>query len=349
MRREEILAWLRERDPCRLEELWRRADEVRRAEVGDAVHLRGLIEVSNHCRRLCAYCGVRAANRDLVRYRLEPGEVLSCARRARALGCGSVVLQAGEDAGLTAGLVAEMVWRIKEETGRAVTLSLGEREEQELRLWREAGADRYLLRFETSNRDLFDRIHPPLPGRRCDRMGLLGKLREIGYEVGSGVMVGIPGQSFEDLAEDLLAFRRLELDMIGLGPYVPHPATPLGRVPLPRAGKGQAPATAEMACKALALARLLCPQANIPATTALDALAGRQGWELGLRRGANVVMPNLTPPPCRELYDIYPGKEPLRQAELRGEPPARERILALGRPLGEGPGTSPAFAARVAS
>ncbi|MCU0314805.1 MAG: [FeFe] hydrogenase H-cluster radical SAM maturase HydE [Solirubrobacteraceae bacterium] len=349
MKRDELLGWLREADPARLEELFRRADAVRRERVGDGVHLRGLVEVSNHCRRGCAYCGVRAANRDLARYRMDADEVLVAARRARDLGCGTAVLQAGEDPGLSAAWVAGVMRRIKAETGLAVTLSLGEREDRELRLWREAGADRYLLRFETSNRRLYDRIHPPIPGRRSDRLSLLRRLRAMGYETGSGVMVGIPGQTFEDLADDLEWFRHLDLDMIGIGPFVPHPATPLGCPALAASGPEQVPATATAACVVVALARLVCPLANIPATTALDAIAGRRGWELGLVRGANVVMPNLTPLSYRALYEIYPGKEALRDTEAGGGPGARERVLALGRTVAAGPGASGARAARRAA
>lgn len=345
MNHAELLGWLREEDPVRLEELWRRADRVRRVQVGDEVHLRGLVELSNHCRRQCTYCGVRAGQRGLLRYRMTADEVLACAARARALGCGTLVLQSGEDEGLEAAWVADLVRRLKSESGLTVTLSLGEREERELRLWRAAGAERYLLRFETSNRRLYDAVHPSLPGRPSDRLADLRRLRELGFEVGSGVMVGLPGQGWDDLADDLELFRSLDLDMIGVGPFVPHAETPLGRAPRP-AGPQQVPATVTLACQVVALARLLCPRANIPATTALDALASRRGWELGLTRGANVVMPNLTPLGYRALYEIYPGKELLREAEGCGEPGPRERVLALGRTVGAGPGGSRAFVER---
>lgn len=347
MTRAELLAGLREKDPASLEALWRRADQARREHVGQAVHLRGLVEVSNHCRRRCAYCGLRAARRALARYRMTADEVLACAGRARELGCGTLVLQAGEDEGLQAAWVADLVRRVQAESGLAVTLSLGEREDHELRLWRKAGAERYLLRFETSNRRLYDHVHPPLAGRRSDRFAALRRLRAMGYEIGSGVMVGLPGQTWDDLAEDLEWFRRLDLDMIGVGPFVAHPATPLGRGPR-CSGADQVPATATLTCQVVALARLLCPRANIPATTALDALAGRRGWELGLTKGANVIMPNVTPRAYRALYEIYPGQELLREAEDAGAPGPRERVLALGRALGAGPGGSRAFTGRPA-
>ncbi|HPD13682.1 MAG TPA: [FeFe] hydrogenase H-cluster radical SAM maturase HydE [Planctomycetota bacterium] len=340
MKRNEILEWLRENDEERLDELWRAADAVRSEHVGDAVHLRGLVEVSNHCVRSCAYCGLRAPNRALRRYRLTADEVLACAREAAALGFGTVVLQAGEDYGLTREGVADLVRRIQAETPLAVTLSLGERPDADLAAWRAAGADRYLLRFETSNRALYDRIHPPLAGRPSDRIAILRRLTALGYEAGSGVMIGIPGQTYDDLAADIALFRELDLDMIGVGPYLPHPATPLG------GGTGGAPAADQvpnselMTYKVLALTRLICPWANIPSTTALATLNRERGRELGLARGANVVMPNLTPPQYRALYEIYPAKACLFEASRETHEALKQRILALGRTLGTGPGRS---------
>jgi biotin synthase len=301
MDEKEIAGWLRERDPERLAELWDRADAVRRARVGGEVLRRGLVEVSNHCARSCLYCGLRAG-RDMARYRMSAEEVLECCARARGRGCGTVVLQAGEDPGLTLGWVAELVLRIKSRFGLAVTLSLGERTEEELAAWKEAGADRYLLRFETSDPELFRRVHPPLPGRPSDRLALLRRIKALGYETGSGTLIGLPGQTWQSLAHDIALFAELELDMIGSGPFIPHPDTPL-------AGKmGEVPADVETACKVIALSRLVRPDANIPSTTALEALDPGEGRDLGLRCGANVVMPVLTPAPYRAAYEIYPGK-----------------------------------------
>ena len=228
MERQEVLDWLTETDAAALAALWLRADDVRRRHVGDAVHLRGLVEFSNHCARQCGYCGIRAGNTAVRRYRMSTEEILGCARLARRLGYGTVVLQSGEDPGTTRAWLAGTVRRIKDETGLAVTLSAGERSEADLRAWHAAGADRYLLRFETSNPELFRRIHPPRRGRRSDRIALLRRLRDLGYEVGSGAMIGLPGQTFADLARDLALFRELDLDMIGVGPFLPHPATPMG-------------------------------------------------------------------------------------------------------------------------
>jgi len=336
----EIEAWLRENDEGRLERLWALADQVRRENVGEAVHLRGLVEISNHCRRSCAYCGIRAGQSGLARYRMTAGEIMECARLAVSLGLGTLVLQAGEDPGLTCDWVASLVRRVKAETPLAVTLSLGERQDDELAAWRQAGADRYLLRFETSNRELYERIHPGWPGQARDRFAILEVLRRLGYETGSGVMVGIPGQSFRDLARDIECFGTLALDMIGVGPYLPHPATPLG-LAVAQGGPGasdQVPNTALMTTKVVALSRLICPTANIPATTALATIDREQGRESGLRRGANVIMPDLTPPGYRELYEIYPGKIAPLADRTAATQAVKDLVATLGRQVGRGPG-----------
>jgi biotin synthase len=336
----EILSWLTETDPGRLAELWRLADETRAATVGDEVHLRGLIEISNHCVRQCGYCGLRAGNRDLGRYRMTEDEIIACAHEAVSYGYGTVVMQAGEDYGLKTEWISHVVRRIKAETGLAVTLSLGERSEDELRAWHEAGADRYLLRFETSDDDLYALIHPNLPGRKSDRLALLQLLRDLGYEIGSGVMVGIPGQTYESLASDIELFRSLDMDMIGIGPYISHPDTPLGdgswapAEPLP----DQVPNTELMVYKAVALTRLVCPQSNIPSTTALATINKASGREQGLQRGANIVMPNLTPRKYRAMYEIYPAKACIDETAAECRFCLLGRIESIGRTAGSGPG-----------
>lgn len=342
MKHIEIASWLRETDEGRLVSLWERADQVRRDHVGDAVHLRGLIEVSNYCRRSCLYCGIHSGNRELPRYRMERSEVLASAELAASLGYGSVVLQAGEDPCLTVEWLSDVVTAIKSKTGLAITLSLGERPVGDLGRLRAAGADRYLLRFETSNPELFARIHPPWPNLP-DRITLLRRLRELGFEIGSGVMVGIPGSSFEDLARDLLLFQELDLDMIGVGPFIPHPATPLGGAGCVERSPDQ-PGNDELTTlKVVALARLLCPQANIPATTALATIDPVAGRELALRRGANVCMPNLTPTKYRKLYEIYPDKACVSEASTQCDGCLRGRIARIGRHVGVGPGASPRY------
>jgi biotin synthase len=336
----EILNWLRETNAERLAELWRRADETRRQHVGDAVHLRGLVEISNFCARQCAYCGLRMGNENLVRYRMLADETFAAAQQAVKFGYGTVVLQAGEDYGITTEWLAEVVRRIKSETPLAVTLSLGERSNKDLAAWRAAGADRYLLRFETSDRNLFDEIHPPLGNRECDRIAILRRLREFGFEVGSGIMVGIPGQTYASVANDIALFRELDLDMIGIGPFIPHPATPLGSgfKIFPPVNGEQVPNNELMVYKAVALTRLVRPDANIPATTALATINKKNGRELGLQRGANVFMPNLTPLKYRRLYEIYPNKACIAETGDACNGCLGLRIRSLGRHIGSGAG-----------
>jgi len=398
MQKKEIIRWLREEDPAALEDLYARANAARQQAVGDEVHLRGLVEVSSHCMRQCLYCGLRAPNTALGRYRMTRDEILACAKAARGFGYGTVVLQAGEDPGLTAEFIADVVREIKKipappaataantaavpPSALAVTLSLGERTDAELALWKQAGADRYLLRFETSNPQLFDRIHPSLPSRQSDRVAQLRRLRELGYEIGSGVMIGIPGQTFDDLANDILLFAELDLDMIGVGPFLPHPQTPLGEmrnaecgvrndtatridthehqaaagaegnpqtleqgIPhsafcTPHLNAGQVPNTELMTYKTIALTRLACPRANIPSTTALATLNKARGRELGLMRGANIVMPNLTPPEYRAMYEIYPAKACIYETADACHGCMLGRIESIGRRAGRGQGSA---------
>ncbi len=340
MDKTEILGWLREANPQRLEELWRAADGTRRAHVGDAVHLRGLVEISNFCTRQCMYCGLRAGNFNLARYRMPDDEIVEAAKQAEKFGYGTVVLQGGEDYGITTTWMADIIRRIKHETPLAVTLSLGERPDKDLAAWRAAGADRYLLRFETSDRNLFDEIHPPLGSRACDRLAILRQLKKIGYEVGSGVMVGIPGQTYASLANDIALFRELDLDMIGIGPFIPHPATPLGTGMqfFPSVNGEQVPNTELLVYKTIALTRLVRPDANIPATTALATINKKNGRELGLQRGANVFMPNLTPLKYRRLYEIYPNKACIAETGDACNGCLGLRIKSIGRHIGRGQG-----------
>lgn len=339
MKFDEVLHWLRETQPAALARLWQHADAVRRRCVGNDVHLRGLVEISNRCARQCTYCGLRAGNEALPRYSMTDDEILQCAHRAVELGYGTLVLQSGEDAGMDPQWLADVIRRIRAATPLAVALSMGEWPPDVLALWREAGADRYLLRFETADQELFLQVHPPRAGQELKRLELLRALRDLDYEVGSGVLIGLPGQTYAELALSIKLMAELELDMVGCGPYIAHPATPLGREPA-GAGPEQVPATALMTCKVLALARLACPHTNIPATTALATIDGETGYEAGLRCGANVIMPNLTPWQYRRLYEVYPGKvgvmdEADRHLEIR------RRIEAVGRKVGSGAGDSP--------
>lgn len=291
--RQEILQYLQGLDDAGL---FAQARDMRQRACGKDVYLRGIVEFSNHCRMTCHYCGLRAANEKLQRYRLTQQEILQAASRATELGLGTVVLQSGEDLSYDAHTVGGIVSEIKQRLGLAVTLSLGERPFDELALWRDCGADRYLLKFETGNAGLHARLRP---GRTLEqRLACLRELQELGYEAGSGIIVGLPGQTPDDLAEALLLLQGLDLDMLSAGPFLPHPDTPLGRAPA-----GSVP----LSLRVMALLRLLSPGSNIPATSALE-VARPEGRLLGLQAGANVIMPTITPKHVCAGYAIYPGK-----------------------------------------
>jgi len=338
---QDIMAWLREEDGQKLEALWQQADTTRRMYVGEEIHLRGLLEISNICERSCWYCGISKTNRKIGRYRMTEDEIMTCIHQAVAYGYGTMVMQAGEDYGIKRDWMADIIRRIKGETALAVTLSLGERSDEDFMAWREAGADRYLLRFETSNTRLYDRIHPPLGTRQSDRFAMLHTLKKLGYEVGSGVMIGIPGQTYEDLAQDIVLFREMDLDMIGVGPYISHPETMLGQTAedFPGPVADQVPNTELMTYKVIALTRIVCPEANIPSTTALATLNLAEGRELGLTRGANIVMPNLTPQKYRIMYEIYPNKACITETPENCVSCLNLRIHAIGRTVGKGRGS----------
>ena len=282
-------------DPAELDYLLQMADQKRKEVCGDEVHLRAIIEFSSYCRQNCYYCGLRKDNEKIERYQLQKEEIIKTAQMAAELGYQTVVLQSGEDE-YPAAEIAEIIKKIKKTTEMAVTLSLGERDFAAYKLWREAGADRYLLKHETADQTLYEKYHPGMSF--ANRIESLKYLKTIGYQIGSGVIIGLPGQTPDILAEDLLLSQDLELDMIGSGPFIPHQETPL---------KGSKSGTVEMTLKFTALSRLLLPLAHIPATTALGTIDA-EGRQKALKAGANVVMPNVTDSSYREKYQIYPEK-----------------------------------------
>ncbi len=311
--------------------LWAAADRARAENIGDAVHLRGLIEFSNYCARNCLYCGLRRDNRKLRRYRMDRDQIVETAVRAASLGYGTVVLQSGEDPQYTGRILADIVRDIKKrtESGLAVTLSVGEREEADYAMWREVGADRYLMRHETADPELYAELHP---GQTlATRLECLRALRELGYQVGAGNMVGLPGQTAGTLARDLLLLRRLDVEMAGIGPFIPHPDTPLADC----RGGG-----IDETVSVVAAARLLLPLAHLPATTAVGTIHP-QGRQMALRAGANVVMPNVTPADRRPLYQIYPNKICVNEKAEDCRGCITRIIQALGRRVAAGPGHSP--------
>lgn len=309
------------------------ADRLRAETVGAGVHLRGLIEFSNYCRNNCLYCGLRRDNRQVVRYRMKPAEIIAAAEHGARLGYRTVVLQSGEDPAYSGETMAAIIRAIKG-FGLVVTLSIGEREPWEYELWREAGAERYLMRHETADPALYGRLHPGQSLER--RVALLKVLKGLDYQVGTGFMVGLPGQEGRTLYADLELALELEAEMVGIGPFIPHPATPLGREP---------GGTVELTCLMVALTRLALPYALIPATTALGSI-DPSGREAALRSGANVVMPNLTPQKYRPDYQIYPNKICLGEEAVACRGCITRRIESLGRKVADDPGHNPLWLRR---
>lgn len=280
------------------EYLFSRARELSRQHYGNKVFARGLIEFTNYCKNNCYYCGIRRDNGDVSRYRLTKEEILGCCDQGYGLGFRTFVLQGGEDRYYTDEKMVELIAAIKEKyPDCALTLSIGEREKESYLRFYNAGADRYLLRHETAESCHYGRLHPPELSLK-HRMECLWNLKEIGYQVGCGFMVGTPGQSAETLAEDMLFITELQPDMAGIGPFVPHHSTPFG---------GEPQGSVDDTLYLLALLRLLKPNLLLPATTALGTLDPR-GREKGILAGANVVMPNLSPTGVRKKYELYDNK-----------------------------------------
>lgn len=271
------------------------ADEIRKKYVGDAVHLRGLVEFSNICKRNCLYCGLQSSNVNVERYRLSKEEILRIAKSGVEAGYKTIVMQSGEDSYFNSKILCEIISDIKS-LGAALTLSLGERTYDEYKAFKDAGADRYLIRIETTDENLYKKMHPYSDFQ--NRKRCLRDLKKIGFETGTGCLVGLPGQSFESLADDILFFKELDADMIGIGPFISHPDTPLA---------GEPNGDFHLALKVMAITRLVLPDINIPATTAMETLK-ENGRLLALQSGANVVMPNLTDSEHKKLYSIYPNK-----------------------------------------
>ena len=315
--KEEIILLLQDKEAASL--LFQAADRVRKKYVGDEVYLRALIEFSSYCKNNCCYCGLRRDNQQARRYRLTPRQILNTARQAAQIGYKTVVLQSGEDAWFSPAIMAEIIREIKK-LGLAITLSIGEKNREEYAAYRQAGADRYLLRIETTDKALYAKWDPGMSWQ--NRARCLRDLKELGYEVGSGSLVGLPGQTLESLADDLLFFKSLPVDMAGIGPFIPHPQTPLAQA----AVEGHF----ELSLKVMAVMRLLLPDINIPATTAMESLHP-QGRLLALQSGANVIMPNVMDELFQELYDLYPGKAHTGPNAAQYVRDLTRKLAAIGR------------------
>ena len=304
------------------EELAQAADRVRQSFVGDEVHLRGLIEFSNICKQNCLYCGLRRDNKKVERYRLSEDEILDFAAKAKSYGYKTVVMQSGEDMHFSVEILSRVLRKIKE-MDLAITLSIGEKTYEEYKAYKEAGADRYLIRIETTDKALYEALNPGMSFE--NRLRCLSDLKRLGYEVGTGSLVGLPNQTIESLAQDLLFFQEIDADMIGIGPFIPN-----GDTPLHNAKGGSFP----LARSFVALLRLLLPEANIPATTAMETL-DRNARIIALQSGANVVMPNVTEGDYRRKYALYPGKICVSDTPAHCRGCIGGKIMAIGRTISE--------------
>jgi len=318
MKKQEIIDILS--DSTKNDWLFKKADSVRHNFVGDEVHLRGLIEFSNICKRQCKYCGLRSSNKEVERYRLLEDEIFSLAKNGVQLGYRTIVLQSGEDDYFDTDKMCRIISKIKT-LDVALTLSIGEKTFDEYKAFKKAGANRYLLRIETTDKNLYADMHPN--AKIENRFNCLYDLKSLGYETGTGCLVGLPNQTVESLAEDILFFKDLDADMVGIGPFIPHEHTPLKNT-----DKGDF----WLALKVMSLTRLNLPNINIPATTAMETL-NPNGRIIALNSGANVVMPNLTSTEYRAKYEIYPGKICINDQPEKCRSCIEAKIKSIGRTI----------------
>ncbi len=306
------------KDDSQNEWLFSLADKIRKEYVGDEVHLRGLIEFSNICKCTCKYCGLRYENSEVERYRISTPSILSTAKKACAAGYKTIVLQSGEDRFFSQKVMCEIIEKIKK-LDVAITLSIGERSFDDYKAFKESGADRYLIRIETTDKNLYKEMHPNMSFE--NRVRCLKDLKTLGYEVGTGCLVGLPSQTIESLAGDILFFQEINADMIGIGPFIAHPQTPL---------KNCANGDLTLSLKVMALTRIMLKNINIPATTAMETL-NPDGRLMALQCGANVIMPNVTDLNYCEKYDIYPNKAHLDDDILHSRKIVEDKLKTIGR------------------
>lgn len=306
---------------------YKKADAIRREYCGNIVHLRALIEFSNFCKKQCLYCGINAKNKNVKRYRLSEQDIVKSAKYAQKIGFKTIVLQSGEDDYFDAKKMCSIIEKIKE-LNLVITLSIGEKTKDEYRAYKDSGADRYLLRIETTDENLYKKLHPNSDFK--NRLKCLYNLKELGFELGSGIMVGLPQQSIESIADDILFFKKIDVDMVGLGPFISNSETELKNFPN---------GSYELALRSIAATRLLMPDINIPATTAMETLL-KEGRKIALQSGANVVMPNITPQNIRGNYSLYPNKQSVNALDDDSLNLLREEIASIGDSISDDFGTS---------
>ncbi len=333
--KEDLIALLNSGEEDRLK-LFQKAKEVKAAFVGKKVYFRGLIEYSNYCKKNCYYCGIRAGNSRYARYRMTDREVMEAVDYAFLNNYASIVIQSGEQANkMFVNKIESLLKKIHRQTfGKIhVTLSLGEQTEETYRRWFEAGAHRYLLRIEVSNPDLYLKLHPNNLSHSFNRrLEALKTLRKTGYQVGTGVMIGLPFQTISDLADDLLFFREFDIDMAGMGPFIEHADTPLYQY---RESLLPLKSRFDLSLKMVAILRIMMKNINIAATTAMQTI-DPQGREKALMVGANVIMPNLTPVKYRQDYLLYENKPCLDEEAEECKSCLEARIHMAGDTIGYG-------------
>lgn len=280
------------------------ADSVRQKFCGDGILLRGIVEFSSYCKNNCYYCGLNAGNRKIERYRMDESEIFDAVKDVHRSGIKTVVLQSGEDPDYDWDMLTYAVKEIKEQFGIRVTLSCGEQEEKLYEKWKKAGADRYLLKIETSNGRLYEKLHPGMSFE--GRVNCLRVLKKLGFQTGSGMIVGLQGQTIEDIANDILFFSKEDFDMIGINPFIAHSESML---------KNHPDGDPYLTVRTVALTRIITKNAHLPATTALGSINGSDLRILALQAGANVIMPNFTPFKYRKQYEIYPNKRCLSEGD----------------------------------
>lgn len=320
LKRDEFRALIASCDSQTLEYIRKESVRTAQERFGHGIFVRGLIEISSFCRNDCSYCGLRRSNSSAERYRLSHEQIIECCQEGYDAGLRTFVLQGGEDATLTDERLEQIIHDIRHiYPDVAITLSLGERSYDSYKRLYDAGATRYLLRHEAANEELYRKLHPHTMSH-ANRITCIENLKEIGYQTGMGMMVGIKGQSVDDLVDDLLLMERIRPQMIGIGPFIPHRNTPLGEYP---AG------SVELTLLMLSIVRLMHPSALIPSTTALATLSA-EGRRMGILSGANVVMPNLTPPSERKKYAIYEDKASSGSEAVEGLRALEQELNEIG-------------------
>ena len=330
----EMKTLLETSDPAELQALYNCAYRVKAKNVGPVAYFRGIIECSNICVKDCYYCGIRKSNANVERFQMDEKEIVREAIWAFENEYGSAVIQSGERQDATyIDMIERVLKRVKEQTGGklGITLSLGEQTEETYRRWREAGAHRYLLRIETTSPELYRELHPEDHDLET-RKQCLALLKKTGYQVGTGVMMGLPGQTSEDLTNDILFMKEIDIDMVGMGPYIPHRDTPMGAT-IPAYTEEQKMTALTLGLKMIAVTRIVLKDINIAAATALQALE-HTGREMGLQCGANIIMPNVTKTEFRPNYTLYDNKPCLDENSSMCRGCLTRRIEGIGETIG---------------